>query len=186
MAVDMLVDSAQLESDLTDIADAIRAKTGGTADLQFPSGFVSEIGSISGGGGGVLTKLNEIVVSEPVRAVKLDFGVTVSDYDMFVIYQDLTFSTADWLYWAFDSTSSGAYYPKLSSVDVPFFLIRNFATSSDNRKWRCINMTNAGSVSNTIEIDAPTSYFYVYMYTASSRIAIGSRLTLWGAKYADM
>lgn len=51
MAVDKLVDSAQLESGLTDIADAIRAKTGGTADLQFPGEFVSEIGSISGGGG---------------------------------------------------------------------------------------------------------------------------------------
>ncbi len=51
MAVDKLVDSAQLESDLTDIADAIRAKTGKSASMQFPSEFVSEIGSISGGGG---------------------------------------------------------------------------------------------------------------------------------------
>lgn len=50
MSVDKLVDSAQLESDLTSVADAIRAKTGGTADLQFPADFVSEIGSISGGG----------------------------------------------------------------------------------------------------------------------------------------
>ena len=49
MAVDKLIDSAQLESDLTDVADAIRAKTGGTADLAFPADFVSEIGSISGG-----------------------------------------------------------------------------------------------------------------------------------------
>ena len=51
MAIDKLVDSAQLESDLTSVADAIRAKTGGTADLTFPADFVSEIGSISGGGG---------------------------------------------------------------------------------------------------------------------------------------
>lgn len=50
MSVDKLVDSAQLESDLTSVADAIRAKTGGSADLQFPADFVSEIGSISGGG----------------------------------------------------------------------------------------------------------------------------------------
>lgn len=50
MSVDKLVDSTQLESDLTDVADAIRAKTGGTADLAFPADFVSEIGSISGGG----------------------------------------------------------------------------------------------------------------------------------------
>lgn len=51
MAIDKLVDSAQLESDLTSVANAIRAKTGGTADLAFPADFVSEIGSISGGGG---------------------------------------------------------------------------------------------------------------------------------------
>lgn len=50
MAVDKLVDSAQLNSDLTDIADAIRAKTGKSASMVFPSEFVSEIGSISGGG----------------------------------------------------------------------------------------------------------------------------------------
>lgn len=55
MSVDKLVDSAQLESDLTSVADAIRAKTGGTADLQFPADFVSEIGSISGGGGSSIT-----------------------------------------------------------------------------------------------------------------------------------
>lgn len=174
------------DSSLTAVADAIRAKTGKSASMEFPADFVSEIGSISGGGGGVLTKLNEIVVSEPVRAVKLDFGVTVSDYDMFVIYQDLTFSTADWLYWTFDKTSASAYYPKLSSVAVPHFLIRNFSTSSDKTKWRSINMTASGQVSSTVEIDAPTSYFYVYMYTANVRIEAGSRLTLWGAKYADM
>ena len=37
------------ESDLVSIADAIRAKTGGTATLLYPEEFVSEIGSISGG-----------------------------------------------------------------------------------------------------------------------------------------
>lgn len=50
MAVDKLVDSTQLESDLTSVADAIRAKTGGTADLAFPAGFVSEIQAIPTGG----------------------------------------------------------------------------------------------------------------------------------------
>jgi hypothetical protein len=52
MSVDKLVDSTQLDTDLTSVADAIRAKTGGTADLAFPADFVSEIGSISGGGEG--------------------------------------------------------------------------------------------------------------------------------------
>ena len=46
MSYDKLVDSAQLDSDLEDVADAIRAKTGGTAQLAFPAGFVSGIGGL--------------------------------------------------------------------------------------------------------------------------------------------
>lgn len=52
MALDSLVDSTQLNSDLTDVADAIRAKSGGSSPLAFPVGFVSEIGSIQTGGVG--------------------------------------------------------------------------------------------------------------------------------------
>lgn len=43
------VDSTQLDSDLTSVANAIRAKSGGSGQLAFPAGFVSEIGNISGG-----------------------------------------------------------------------------------------------------------------------------------------
>lgn len=39
------------DSQLEDVADAIRAKTGVSSPLAFPADFVSEIGSISGGGG---------------------------------------------------------------------------------------------------------------------------------------
>lgn len=49
MAYDKLVDSSQLNSDLGDVADVIRAKSGGSSQLAFPSGFISEIASISGG-----------------------------------------------------------------------------------------------------------------------------------------
>lgn len=49
MAVDKLVDSTQLDADLTSVANAIRAKSGGSNQLAFPSGFVSEIGNIPSG-----------------------------------------------------------------------------------------------------------------------------------------
>ena len=52
MAYDKLVDSSQLDSDLTSVANAIRTKGGTSASLLFPSGFVSAINDISGGGGG--------------------------------------------------------------------------------------------------------------------------------------
>ena len=52
MAVDKLVDSTQLDSDLTSVANAIRTKGGTSAQLAFPSGFVSAIQNIPSGGGG--------------------------------------------------------------------------------------------------------------------------------------
>lgn len=55
MAVDKLVDSSQLNSDLTSVANAIRAKSGGSGQLAFPSGFISEIGNIPSGGTGAIS-----------------------------------------------------------------------------------------------------------------------------------
>lgn len=43
------------DTDLTAVANAIRTKSGGSSQLTFPSGFVSEIQAIPSGGGGVQT-----------------------------------------------------------------------------------------------------------------------------------
>lgn len=51
MAVDKLVDSTQLDADLTSVANAIRTKGGTSASLAFPAGFVSAVESIETGGG---------------------------------------------------------------------------------------------------------------------------------------
>ena len=51
MAVDKLVDSNELNSGLTAIANAIRAKGGTSAQLSFPTEFVSAINAIPTGGG---------------------------------------------------------------------------------------------------------------------------------------
>lgn len=46
MALDKLVDSTQLDADLTSVANAIRAKGGTSADLAFPADFVSAVQAI--------------------------------------------------------------------------------------------------------------------------------------------
>lgn len=51
MAVDKLVDSTQLDADLTSIANAIRTKGGTSAQMAFPAGFISSIQNIPGGAG---------------------------------------------------------------------------------------------------------------------------------------
>ena len=52
MALDKLVDSTQLDADLTSVTNAIRTKGGTSASLAFPAGFVSAIAAIPSGGGG--------------------------------------------------------------------------------------------------------------------------------------
>ena len=52
MSVDKLVDSTQLDADLTSVANAIRIKGGTSAQLAFPADFVAAIAAIPSGGGG--------------------------------------------------------------------------------------------------------------------------------------
>lgn len=59
MALDKLVDSTQLDTDLTSVANAIRTKGGTSAQLAFPAGFVSAIGDIPSGGGVDISALAE-------------------------------------------------------------------------------------------------------------------------------
>ena len=68
MALDKLVDSTQLDSDLTSVANAIRAKSGGSGQLAFPAGFVSEIQGITGG----WTTDGIIAGTEPAGAIVSD------------------------------------------------------------------------------------------------------------------
>ena len=53
MAVDKLVDSAQLDADLTLIANSIRAKGGTLAQLAFPQDFITAINAIPSGSGAI-------------------------------------------------------------------------------------------------------------------------------------
>lgn len=56
MAYDKVVDSGALDTGLTSIANKIRSRSGGSNQLLFPTGFVSEIDNIPQGGGGIEEK----------------------------------------------------------------------------------------------------------------------------------
>lgn len=73
MAVDKLVDSTQLDSDLTSVANAIRTRGGTSADLAFPAGFVSAVQAIPTGGGGLDYDLKEVTVSGNTSTVDRAF-----------------------------------------------------------------------------------------------------------------
>lgn len=70
MAVDKLVDSAQLNADLTSVANAIRTKGGTSGQLAFPAGFVSAVEAIPAGGG-----ISWEDFSKQCKALKLEGSV---------------------------------------------------------------------------------------------------------------
>lgn len=78
MAVDKLVDSAQLDADLTAVADAIRTKGGTSADLAFPADFVSAVEAIETGGGSFLCETGTFTLTAITKSKILyhDLGVT--------------------------------------------------------------------------------------------------------------
>ena len=49
MAYDKVIDSTQLNTDLTSVANAIRTKGGTSSQLAFPADFVTAIGDIETG-----------------------------------------------------------------------------------------------------------------------------------------
>ena len=92
MALDKLVDSSELDSGLTSIANAIRTKGGTSASLSFPSGFVDAISAIPTGGGGITVvdttdehggTIREITAvdlsGDTVTAAHLESGYTAHD-----------------------------------------------------------------------------------------------------------
>lgn len=74
MAFDKAVDSAQLNTDLTTVANAIRTKGGTDAQLAFPAGFVSAVQAIKSAPD--LQIVVTTVASAAVTAVKGDLSVS--------------------------------------------------------------------------------------------------------------
>ena len=90
MSVDKLVDSTQLDADLTSVANAIRTKGGTSAALAFPAEFVSAIQAIPTGGGAAFAH-GDFTPTEDLTSYTVDTG---GDYDNFVMYRVAQGSTS--------------------------------------------------------------------------------------------
>lgn len=194
MAVDKLVDSAQLDADLTSVANAIRTKGGTSSQMAFPAGFVSAVQAIptgitpsgtktitdngtydvtqyasaevnvSGGGGG-LTLIDTITASA-VNATKIDIDASWFDTYTFVfIVPNLTFSQSDWLYCAMNATSNGQYYnASVSSIGENGTMTLRKLVTRSNKIGAAWYNTNNPGIVAFVNI----SYLYFYLYNASS------------------
>lgn len=129
MALDMLVDSAQLNSDLTAIANAIRAKTGQTGKLTFPTGMVNAIASIAsgggGGGGGTAVSIGTATKTPTSAASSIQFTGLLGEPTSFVVISKSNLSTGASPYKAavvvFDGTDIfGQYITNTSNAQMTY------------------------------------------------------------------
>lgn len=85
------------DSSLTAVADAIRAKSGGSGQLAFPSGFVNEIGNIPSGGNFTLIGQATLNLEEYTNTQEdetTDTGINISKTDYAWGYITVTCDTA--------------------------------------------------------------------------------------------
>ena len=118
MSVDKLVDSTQLDADLTSVANAIRTKGGTSASLAFPAGFVQAIGDIPSGGGGLSVATFSATMASSNATISFNAGdyTIPSQYALF-IKSDVTSS---------DGASfciSGGFHTKQNTVPVMNFAL---------------------------------------------------------------
>ena len=145
MAYDKVVDSASLDSKLTQVADAIRTKGNTSADLQFPSGFISAIQAIQTG-----TEL-QIIVS-----VTSDATVTATKGSKVVsgtsVNGTCTLTVPEAGTWSVKATRNGLTSNTASvSVKDSYALTLNFlkANFADNDWASIIAACHSGSVPST-------------------------------------
>lgn len=87
-------------SDLTSVANAIRAKSGGSSQLAFPAGFVSEIGNIPTGGASNFTLIGTKVFSNVAEytntstSEEMDTQINIKDTDYAYGYVVVTCDSA--------------------------------------------------------------------------------------------
>lgn len=186
MAVDKLVDSAQLDNDLTAVANAIRTKGGTSAQLAFPNGFVSAVEAIETGGGGgggssPIQLLGTVTVPSDIRAVSID-TTPYNSYDFYFCIIDATLTASDWLYIVKDgsSPSGGNYQRSSANPHGLIFEVIKLYSSADK-------YTYISSDSGTMQASANApNNMYVYTYVASKLIKAGSTFKIYGGNYADM
>lgn len=146
MAVDKLVDSTKLDSDLTSVANAIRSKSGGSGQLAFPAGFVSAINGISTKETDSWHQCPEVVrnyIAAAQAAYPSDDTVTVIDDYAPARGSELVSNTKP-VGKVIDGTT---FYNNVPNVATPFATTNKAGTMTALDVLRWVNTTSAAIVS---------------------------------------
>lgn len=156
------------DATLTGIADAIRAKTGGSAAMT-PAQMATEIGSIRTGGGGKVL-LADYTASEDVSAIRIDFTSEMQGYALYEILCTGSFNKQPYPYAGFNTTTSTGYLNSVGTNVWAAFI----AIIGDQYAYMPVN--GRASVYPLGQL----SYFHMRAYAADGVFRAGFNIKIWG------
>ena len=192
MAYDKLVDSAQLDADLTSVANAIRTKGGTSAELEFPADFVTAIGDITTGGN--LQTKTGITPTESSQTIEPDTGydgldsVQIDAISSSYVGSGITRRSSS------DLTASGAtvtapagYYSSFASKVITSGSAKTPATTITANPSIAVSSSGSitASVSKTQNVTPTVSAGYVSSGTAGAITVSGSNTSQLTTKSAE-
>ena len=181
MALDKLVDSTQLDADLASVANAIRAKSGGSSQLAFPAGFVSEIQAIPSGGARTLQKLAEYMVTETVAQIDITVTDQMRSCEVLYVELDALTHTEDWLYPVLNNypVNSGGYgYTPKSTVNNTVLALAPVYAASTYSDHRVAFLGSGMSILTQRQTNAINS-INLKLYASASVFQSGT-VRIWG------
>ena len=169
-----------LTDKLTAIADAVRAKTGGTALLTLDE-IVAAIGGISGGGGPFTnaTTLGVYEATEDVSAIQIDWLTEWDQYDLVILKPSITFSTKDWLYINTNAVTKARYFSENTYATEKQTFAFFKGSKTPNNRCRYFAEQPLGS---TLDGTADDGIIYIYLqpYTSTVVFKSGSKIEVIG------
>lgn len=153
MSVDKLVDSTQLDADLTSVANAIRTKGGTSASLAFPAGFVQAIGDIPSGGGGITDPSNDTFLAKFISGENIEEGLYLPLLTSLTRTQDLFGGAVTPFLHIVGSLTSGNYI--FRNLATPIVVLEGASLGGNGFR-------SGGSVVETIDMDSGNLPAYAF------------------------
>lgn len=135
----------------------------------------------SGGGGGI-SLLSEITLQSDTREYNLDLS-SYQNYNFFFVYLDVELTTSDWIYYVRNgSSATGGNYDAQDTIHQGICafqfkpLIANTNVCSGIVHQASFNVSSSVAITN----------LYIYAYTATRYMKVGSKIKIFGGNYTDL
>ena len=145
----------------------------------FDGSTMQELPDLGGGGGGSITAIDviqELTLTENVRAVRVDIP---SGYDWVYMLINGQFTVEDWLYWGINVTNAENYQPTTLLLQTGF-AATNRTSDGHGEMWGIRN--NGTTFISTAS--GPMEFLHIRGY--SHDIKAGTKIYTYGGKYANL